>query len=150
MADIPSNLRLGMGSPWPLPDVLAKLIEATEHLLHGHDCDADGWEEYQTAVKRGKEYLVTLRAQVETPADVNIARPLSEYHEDHGNVVWWKFPINEPSWIGTPSDDSWPGYHTHWTPHPPRPFAPKTSSPRREPKYPECGCTKCGCGQGYL
>jgi hypothetical protein len=49
------------------------------------------------------------------------ARPLAEYHEDFGPVVWWKFPVNEPSWIGQPSDDSWPGYHTHWTPHPPVP-----------------------------
>jgi len=47
-----------------------------------------------------------------------VARPLAEYHEDHGPVVWWSFPICEPSYIGSPSDDDWPGYHTHWTPHP--------------------------------
>lgn len=46
------------------------------------------------------------------------ARPLSEYHEDHGPVVWWSFPVCEPAWIGTPTDSDWPGYHTHWTPHP--------------------------------
>lgn len=62
------------------------------------------------------------------PADSASARPLSEYHEDHGNVVWWKFPVNEPSWIGQPSDDSWPGYHTHWTPHPPVPTGVKTTT----------------------
>lgn len=50
-------------------------------------------------------------------------RPLAEYHEDHGPVVWWKFPVNEPSWIGSPTCDDWPGYHTHWTPHPPIPHA---------------------------
>lgn len=49
---------------------------------------------------------------------VDEARPRSEYHEDMGPVVWWAFPVNEPSWIGTPNDDDWPGYHTHWTPHP--------------------------------
>lgn len=47
--------------------------------------------------------------------------PLSEWHEDDGFVVWWKFPVEEPAWIGTPNDDDWPGYHTHWTAHPPIP-----------------------------
>jgi len=47
-----------------------------------------------------------------------VPKTLAEYHEDQGAVVWWKFPVNEPAWIGTPSDSDWPGYHTHWTPHP--------------------------------
>jgi hypothetical protein len=60
------------------------------------------------------------------------AKPLSEWHEDIGHVLWWKFPIDEPPYVGTPYDDGypvevaggvgveylggWPGYHTHWTP----------------------------------
>ena|SRR5690349_14383375 len=67
------------------------------------------------------------------------ARPLSEWHEDDGPVLWWKFPIEEPPYVGTPNDcgistsvrleidgtpvhsharyvGGWPGYHTHWTP----------------------------------
>lgn len=31
-------------------------------------------------------------------------RPLSEYHEDMGTVLWWKLPITEPPWVGTPND----------------------------------------------
>ncbi|MGK7653194.1 hypothetical protein ACSQ76_12485 [Roseovarius sp. B08] len=46
------------------------------------------------------------------------ARPLEDWHEDLGFVVWWKFPVDEPAWIGTPNDSDWPGYHTHFTPHP--------------------------------
>lgn len=53
------------------------------------------------------------------------AQPLSEWHEDVGPVVWWWFARDthpqEASWIGTPLDDDWPGYHTHWTAHPPIP-----------------------------
>lgn len=60
-----------------------------------------------------------------------IARPLSEWHEDIGPALWWKFPIDEPPYVGTPKDlgwdigwkewtlgtfGGWPGYHTHWTP----------------------------------
>ena len=53
------------------------------------------------------------------------ARSLPEWHEDIGPVVWWRLcrdeRPDEASWIGTPLDDDWPGYHTHWTPHPPIP-----------------------------
>lgn len=54
------------------------------------------------------------------------ARPLSEWHEDDGPVTWWKFPVDEPAWIGTPNSSDWPGYHTHWTPHPPMPLGVQT------------------------
>lgn len=43
------------------------------------------------------------------------ALPLEEWHEDIGTVLWWRFPINEPPYCGTPLDDDWPEYHTHWT-----------------------------------
>ena len=69
-------------------------------------------------------------------------RPLSEWSEEDGNVLWWQFPIGEPPYVGTPNDlgytveaemvmrrhgeqevaklireqvGGWPGYHTHWT-----------------------------------
>lgn len=45
----------GMDTPWPLRDVLAKLIEATEHLLDDHACDTHGHEEYRAAVNAGKK-----------------------------------------------------------------------------------------------
>lgn len=57
-----------------------------------------------------------------------IARPKKEYHEDMGPVTWWRFPIDEPAWIGTPNDSDWPGYHTHFTPHPLIPCQPKSES----------------------
>ena len=67
------------------------------------------------------------------------AKPLSEWHEDIGDVLWWCFPIVEPPYVGSPRDlgktvrlqiiggtepflktdfnvGGWPGYHTHWTP----------------------------------
>ena len=44
------------------------------------------------------------------------ARPLEEWHEDYGNVLWWKFPIEEPPYVGSPLDKNWTAYHTHWTP----------------------------------
>jgi hypothetical protein len=52
------------------------------------------------------------------------ARPLEEWGEDYGDVLWWKFPIEEPPYVGSPLDEKWTGYHTHWTPIP-IPDAPK-------------------------
>lgn len=67
-------------------------------------------------------------------------RPYEEWAEHDGPVVWWKFPIDEAPYVGTPFDlghtvnvsiewvngaeemtttvGGWPGYHTHWTPLP--------------------------------
>ena len=44
------------------------------------------------------------------------ARPLEEWHEDYGPVLWWKFPVEEEPYVGSPLDAEWPAYHTHWTP----------------------------------
>ncbi len=68
-----------------------------------------------------KKFIALLLERLQQPTAKEtfaVARPLSEWHEDYGPVIWWKFPVDEPSWIGGPNDDSWPGYHTHWTPHP--------------------------------
>ena len=74
------------------------------------------------------------------------ARPLSEWHEDIGPVLWWRFPVVEPPYVGTPLDrgrmvsvqiagadepflratlevGGWLGVHTHWTPLPDPPTA---------------------------
>lgn len=53
------------------------------------------------------------RFEIENPA---IARPIDDWHEDFGDVLWWRFPVEEPPYCGTPLDSSWPNYHTHWTP----------------------------------
>lgn len=33
-----------------------------------------------------------------------LARPIAEYHEDMGPVLWWKFPIEEAPYVGSPND----------------------------------------------
>lgn len=72
------------------------------------------------------------------------ARAAGEYDASMGPVLWWKFPISEPPYVGAPDDcgmtvevdirhyvggagevkttsartdvGGWPGYHTHFTP----------------------------------
>ena len=43
------------------------------------------------------------------------AIPLDEWSVKDGDVLWWRFPIQEPPYCGSPLDTKWPGYHTHWT-----------------------------------
>lgn len=49
-----------------------------------------------------------------------IPRPFEEWHEDYGDVLWWRFPLEGPPYIGSPLDEDWvdDGYFTHWTPLP--------------------------------
>lgn len=37
-------------------------------------------------------------------AELFSPRPIAEYHEDMGVVLWWKFPIVEPPYVGTPNN----------------------------------------------
>lgn len=64
-------------------------------------------------------------ANVDAGMVMLIARQLGEWHEDDGPAMWWAWNghgwAGEPAWCGQPTDSDWPGYHTHWTPHPPMP-----------------------------
>jgi hypothetical protein len=68
-------------------------------------------------------------------------RPLIDWCEADGPVLWWAFPVNEPPYSGTPLDHNWPGYHTHWTPFPipedPRPEFPRGFVEKHCPKVAE-------------
>lgn len=71
------------------------------------------------------------------PAPEVTARPIDEWHEDYGDVLWWTFPIQEPPYCGSPLDIDWPDYHTHWTPL----VLPAAPAPKEgtENKCPGCG-----------
>lgn len=66
--------------------------------------------------------IAELEAELAGRAAPVLARALSEWHEGDGTVMWWASNASgwagEPAWCGTPLDSDWPGYHTHWTPHP--------------------------------
>jgi len=79
-------------------------------------------------------------ALIDHLGDLHTPRPLEEWDEEDGPVLWWEFPIQEAPYVGTPHDTGhtveievtvlgrttgifrevggWPGYHTHWTPLP--------------------------------
>jgi hypothetical protein len=64
------------------------------------------------------DVLIPELAEIAGPPAQSTARPLLEWHEDRGDVLWWRFPVEEPPYVGSPLDTDWPGYHTHWTPLP--------------------------------
>ncbi|MDO7841119.1 hypothetical protein [Sphingomonas immobilis] len=33
-----------------------------------------------------------------------LPRPLEDWHEDCGDVLWWLWPIEQAPWVGTPLD----------------------------------------------
>lgn len=56
------------------------------------------------------------RAAIEAREQRIIARPIAEYHEDLGDVLWWRWPVTEPPYVGSPLDEDWvEDYYTHWT-----------------------------------
>lgn len=48
--------------------------------------------------------------------ELSTPRPLEEWHEDYGDVLWWELHVAEPPYCGNPLCSDWPGYHTHRTP----------------------------------
>jgi hypothetical protein len=68
-----------------------------------------------------------------TLAVIHTLRPADEYHEDHGVVLWWHLPVQEPPHVGSGQgmDERNPdgtrttccrlqrcGWLTHWSPLP--------------------------------
>lgn len=54
MSSLPIAEIIGADQPWPLRDVLNKLIEASDILLHNKSYDGHGWEEISHAAERGR------------------------------------------------------------------------------------------------
>lgn len=54
--------------------------------------------------------------QIDEPQGEKVGARLAEHwHEDIGPVLWWNFPVEEPPYCGTPLDEHFPKYKTHFT-----------------------------------
>lgn len=101
-----------------LADKTRELDEARANLAMMADefnAARDDWQNLRDAAES------ELARQKQAVADEPVAT-LDEWHEDYGFVTWWTLEdgqwLGEPAYIGSPLCDDWPGYHTHWTPHP--------------------------------
>lgn len=54
--------------------------------------------------------------QIDEPQAEKVEAHLAErWHEDIGPVLWWNFPVEEPPYCGTPLDERFPKYKTHFS-----------------------------------
>ena len=102
-------------------DALARLVELDDQAPTGFEIGTDPqWtNDWYQAMHQARQALAP-----------EVAIPGEQWHEDDGPVLWWRFPIVEPPYSGTPNDCDWPGSHTHFTRLPPAPVAP-TCTPER-------------------
>ncbi|MDT2783610.1 hypothetical protein P7G87_02740 [Enterococcus asini] len=54
--------------------------------------------------------------QIDEPQAKKVEAHLAEHwNEDVGDVLWWNFPVEEPPYCGTPLDEHFPKYKTHFS-----------------------------------
>lgn len=69
---------------------------------------------FDQGYKEGCYHCEALIEQLDEPQKVK-ARLAKHWDEDLGDCLWWDFPVDEPPYCGTPLDDDFPKYKTHFT-----------------------------------
>ena len=96
---------------------------AAQSLVRRLEPDSKAWEDtlIYLNIQREKASEVpgltaTLDEARHEVAELLRLHPRDEYDEDRdGFVLWWRVPINEPPFVGTPYFDDFPEHTTHWT-----------------------------------
>ncbi|EGO8952416.1 hypothetical protein [Enterococcus faecalis] len=89
-----------------LIDKLASLVGSME--------DFKGITDFHDGKYAGLEQALELIKKLDEPQKVK-ARLAKHWDEDLGDCLWWNFPVEEPPYCGTPLDDDFPKYKTHFT-----------------------------------
>jgi len=107
-----------MTTPTPLsPEELARCVSALNEAVEKHACGEYTVGYHDIKHPDVAEAIVRAVIAAWSAAQPYLeARPYNEWHEDIGNVLWWRFPIEEPPYAGTPLDDAWTDkYYTHFS-----------------------------------
>jgi hypothetical protein len=95
----------------PAPHDAAAEHAVLREVWDGHldqDFDWYGWRERARTALGIPVWAVTAQ---------EIARPADTWHENIGEVLWWRFPVTEAPYVGSPLADDWiENHYTHWTP----------------------------------
>ncbi|MDT2557144.1 hypothetical protein P7D63_20900, partial [Enterococcus raffinosus] len=70
----------------------------------------DGKKDRYVKISKVQEFI----EELDEPQKVK-ARLAKHWDEDLGDCLWWNFPVEEPPYCGTPLDDDFPKYKTHFT-----------------------------------
>lgn len=62
-----------------------------------------------------EEDLDTFERLIQKGKDSETLHPLEKWHEDEGTCLWWKLPIEEEQYVGSPLDVKFPNNVTHYT-----------------------------------
>lgn len=127
LAEIAARLRAATPGPWTKDhrgggvvrgSTLIEFVRGSSYtqvaLAVGlHEKEAGGQEENATFIANAPADIAALIAEV---ARLRKLHPIDTYHEDIGNVLWWRVPIQEPPYCGSPLEEDFPGdYYTHWS-----------------------------------
>lgn len=78
-------------------------------IFEEHGCDGQSNKMLRALRKAFDMELPAAKVRPSTPVllflkDMSRARTFDEWHEDHGTVLWWRLPICEPPYVGSPLD----------------------------------------------
>lgn len=117
-------LRCSVGRTlWSMSDVSALLEPLRASLDDNLKAKIDGDEmltrleslSHNASISARDRQSVQLAMGLLVPSKPETAREFREWDEFDGDVLWWKLPVVEPPYVGTPLDDDFPDYVTHWT-----------------------------------
>lgn len=87
---------------------------ALENIEYYHENEK--YEKMNRARVDSYTLAIQLVEQIEKPQAEKVEARLAEHwHEDIGDVLWWNFPVEEPPYCGTPLDEHFPKYKTHFS-----------------------------------
>lgn len=120
-----------LGTKDPDLDDVLKLLKNPSRSEYEDFCDRVGYAntcEGQDGIEVPSVHTMvgawkSLTSDVDMYWGLRMARFRIEWDEEDGDVLWWKFPVTEPPYVGSPLDDDFPEYVTHFT-HLPVPLEP--------------------------
>jgi len=131
------GISLDPASPPPTPHEIATILEkALRTVWQGHRNSEFNWYSWFETARTALTTYDTYARPVPTepaPLPAPIPQPADTWHEDIGEVLWWRFPVCEAPYVGSPLADDWiEDHYTHWTPLQ-VPLAPATAEQWTEP-----------------
>lgn len=98
-----------------------ELIEKWENKTSAPSCEISAssirpseYEMYTAGYGVARVEIIEDLKRLDEPQKVR-AKLAKHWHEDVGDCLWWNFPVQEPPYCGTPLDEHFPKYKTHFT-----------------------------------
>jgi hypothetical protein len=94
-------------------------------------------ENADVMVERDRLHAEVERLRAEL-ARLTTLRPASEWRDDDGDVLWWRLPVEEPPYVGSPMEYGWrDDYYTHFSPLPDwvSQVLPEGTNPRKDGRW---------------